>query len=48
MIQQSHSWAYIQKRQELLICRYMHPNVQSSAMTVAKTQKQPKCPLINQ
>ena len=24
-----------------LICRYMHPNVQSSAITVAKTWKQP-------
>ena len=30
--QQSHSWAYIQKRQSSHLRRYMHPNVQSSTI----------------
>ena len=54
MIQQSHSWAYIQRRQ-------MHPNVHfiiqkdtctpvftAALFTVAKTWKQPKCSLTDE
>ena len=36
MIQQSHSWAYVWRKQ--------YPNVHSSTITVAKTRKQPECP----
>ena len=42
MIQQSHSWAYIQGKQNLK--RYTHPDVHCSTVSTAKTQKQPKCP----
>ena len=30
MIRQSHSWVYIQKKQNSNLKRYMHPNVHSS------------------
>ena len=42
MTLQSHSQAYIQRKHGLK--RYMHPNVHCYC-TVAKTWKQPKCPL---
>ena len=32
MIQQSHSWQYIQKNENTNLKRYMHPNVHSSTI----------------
>ena len=46
MIQQSHSWAYIQTKLQLK--RYMHPMFIAALFIIAKTWKQPKCPLTNE
>ena len=44
MIQQSHSWAYIQKN-NYNSKRYMHPYIHIATLfIIAKTWKQPKCP----
>ena len=46
MIQQLHSWVYIQKKKKNSnLKKYMHPNVLSSTFITAKTWKQLKCPL---
>ena len=42
MNQQSHSWAYAQKKKKNLEkCR--HPNLIAALFTIDRTQKQPKC-----
>ena len=47
MIQQSHSWAYIQTNSNSK--RYIHPNVHCSTLfTIVKIWKQPKCPLTDE
>ena len=42
MIQQSHSWAYIQ-RKDTCTCMFI-----ATLFTIAKTWKQPKCPLTDE
>ena len=44
MIQQSHSWAYIRKRQELQFKDTCTPMFTAALFTIAKTMKHPKCP----
>ena len=44
MIQQSHFWAYIQKRGKLIQKDTCTPIFIAALLTIAKTQKQPKCP----
>ena len=42
MIQQSHSWAYVQTK--LYSKRYIHCYVHTALLTIAKAWKQLKCP----
>ena len=49
MILQSHSWAYIQKIQKILIQKdSCTPMFIAALLTMAKTWKQPKCPSTNE
>ena len=48
MFQQFPSWVYISKNTNTNMKRYMHPNVHTALSTVAKINKQPKCPLIDE
>ena len=46
MIQQCYSWAYIQKKMKILIQKGTCTRLFIAVLfTIAKTQKQPKCPL---
>ena len=45
MIQQSHSWAYIQTKLYFIQKDACTPMFIAALLTIAKTWKQPKCPL---
>ena len=46
MSQQSYSWAYIWRK--LSLKKYMHPMFIAILFTIAKTWKQPSCPLTDE
>ena len=48
MTQRSHSWTYIQKKNEELKKNTCTPMFIATLFTIAKTWKQPKCPSIGE
>ena len=49
MIQQSHSWAYTQKRLNTIIQKYTCTLIFIARLfIIAKTWKQPKCPSVDE
>ena len=48
MTLQSHSWAYIQKKKNLICRDSCTPIFIAALSTIAKTWKQPKCPLTDE
>ena len=45
MIQQSHSWAYIQKDENSNLKRYMHPSVHSSTIYNSQDMEETQVPI---
>ena len=44
MIQQSHSWVYIQKKEKSNSKRYMHPSVHGSTVDNSQDKETTQCP----